>query len=327
MTFKKNWEKKDQYFQLSYDEIVAMVQQAYPEKKLLSYQSISGGCANLNVQVTLDGQELPFILRIYLRDEEAAFREQKIAHLIQATVPAPEIYFIGEMGSLRFALMQHMEGCTLRDLLLQGSAFNMHELMKEVGLMLSRIQSYRFDASGFFDEELMVSRKLTQEDYALFAKDCLLYPTTQEKIAKSDIAKMRSYFDEYYFLFPQTNENHLVHADYDPANILVTQRQGKWTISAILDWEFAFSGSTLCDVANMTRYAHHMPSEYEEGFLQGLEEGGVKLPKNWRTSAHLLNLLSLLDMLTKCPLQERPKQCKDICELITYILHSLDDAF
>ncbi len=326
MTFKKNWEKSDQHFTISRDEIEAMVQQAYPERKFLSHRIISGGCANLNVEITLDGQEQLSILRIYLRDQDAAFREQKLAQLIQATVPVPESYFIGDIGNLRFAITQHMDGHTLRDLLLQGGALNIHEIMREVGLMLARIQSYRFSASGFFDHELTVTRKLSQEDYAHFAKECLLYPTTREKITKSDIAKMRAYFDEYYFLFPQTNENHLVHADYDPANILVTQKRGKWTISAILDWEFAFSGSTLCDVANMTRYAHYMPPEYEEGFLQGLQEGGVTLPKSWRTSVHLLNLLSLLDCLTKCPLQVSPQRCKDICELITYILHSLNDC-
>lgn len=125
------------------------------------------------------------------------------------------------------------------------------------------------------------------------------------------VLKIYQHLERYDFLFPDHTENHLVHADYDPANILVQHIQGEWKISAILDWEFAFSGSTLCDVANMLRYAHHMPTEFEEAFIQGLQNGGVQLAENWRITMCLLNLLALLDCLTRSPTDNRPNQCSD----------------
>jgi len=35
------------------------------------------------------------------------------------------------------------------------------------------------------------------------------------------------------------------------ASLCGQQTNKRWKISGILDWEFTFSGSTLCDVANM----------------------------------------------------------------------------
>lgn len=72
-------------------------------------------------------------------------------------------------------------------------------------------------------------------------------------------SKIRRYFNEYAYALPDKEEKHLVHADFDPANILVDKINGSWCVSGILDWEFSFSGSVLCDVANMLRYAHEMP--------------------------------------------------------------------
>jgi len=75
----------------------------------------------------------------------------------------------------------------------------------------------------------------------------------------------------------------------------------------------------------MLRYAHHMPLSYEKSFLSGLEKGGVQLQENWRISIHMLNILSLLDCLVRCPPDIRPNQCGDICELIDYILNKMDE--
>jgi len=101
---------------------------------------------------------------------------------------------------------------------------------------------------------------------------------------------------------------------------------GTWKVTGILDWEFSFSGSMLCDVANMLRYAHHMSSQFEEAFLRGLSTGGISLPANWRITVHMLNLLSLLDCLVRSDPEDRPNQCADIRELIIHIIRRLNEA-
>jgi aminoglycoside phosphotransferase (APT) family kinase protein len=113
----------------------------------------------------------------------------------------------------------------------------------------------------------------------------------------SVIAEIKESIDQHASLFPNSDEKHLVHGDFDPANILVDKINGSWVVTGILDWEFAFSGSCLWDVANMLRYAHKMPHKFQDAFLKGLADGGVTLPENLRITVNLLNLLLLLDIL------------------------------
>jgi thiamine kinase-like enzyme len=88
----------------------------------------------------------------------------------------------------------------------------------------------------------------------------------------------------------------------------------------VQSWEFAFSGSYLWDVANMFRYAHKMQPEFQNSFIDALQRNGIKLPPDWRTTAHLLNLSSLLDLLKRSDPQRHPNRCADIRELINHIL-------
>lgn len=301
-----------------------MVGFAMPEKELLSHKVVSGGCINLNVKIHLLHERSPFILRIYLHDKVAAYREKKIAELIKHTVPLPEVYFVGDCEGYRFAITAYMTGMSLSDLLLQYPSENIHAIMVQAGQILGAIQKYHFPTAGFLDADLKVVQPTSTQDYMTFAQVCLAHPTVLEQIGNESIRKIAECLEKYSSLFPGGDQTNLVHADYDPANILVDKIEGQWKITAILDWEFAHSGSTLCDIANMLRYAHHMPPIFEESFLQGLKEKGVELPENWRISIQLLNLLALLDCLIRCVPKESPHRCTDIRELIGFILLGLE---
>jgi hypothetical protein len=82
---------------------------------------------------------------------------------------------------------------------------------------------------------------------------------------------------------------------------------------------FGLGVSYLWDVANMLRYAHKMPPEFQDAFLKGLGDGGIILPENWRVTVNLLNLLSLLDVLKRSDPKDHSHQCADIRELIDCI--------
>ncbi len=302
-----------------------MVAKALPDKILLSHEEISGGCANLNIKINCANESQPLLLRVYLRDQDASYREQRLASLIKSTISIPEVYFIGAVAGYRFAITQFKFGITLRDLLMEGDLQNIENTMFEVGRVLAKIHAYKFPQAGFFDTNLNINDTTNQSSYLEFANKCLSHLTTIEKIGQENISKIDTYFTKYKDLFPDTKDSNLVHGDFDPANILVDQYEREWKITAVLDWEFAFAGSTLQDIANMLRYAHKMPDIFTESFLKGLKAGGINLPPNWQISIHLLNLLSLLDFLIRCIPNECPNQCADIYELIIYIIQKLDE--
>lgn len=277
MTFKSNWEKTDSHFQLPENMLQHMVEMYFGSKPLLKWHVISGGCANLNIKVDIKDEPHPYILRIYLREKNAAITEEKLSKLLKPMVPIPQVYFVGDCHHHRFAVIEYIPGITLRDLLLGTEPHDVGKLMEEAGIWLSKIQNQHFSKSGFFDKNLNVIKANPEDNYLNYTLNCLDRPNVIEQLGGKRIKMLRNIILENSAAFPHESESHLVHADFDPANILVNKVDENWEVSAILDWEFAFSGSPLCDVANMLRYAHQMPSVFESAFLKGLKQGGVIL--------------------------------------------------
>lgn len=91
----------------------------------------------------------------------------------------------------------------------------------------------------------------------------------------------------------------LVHSDFNPKNLLVAQVSGQWRVTAVLDWEFAYSGHPLADVGNMLRFAEDYPADYVTGFIAGLRDGGATLPPGWRETSAAMDLFALADLLTR----------------------------
>ncbi|HCJ1102230.1 TPA: GNAT family N-acetyltransferase [Legionella pneumophila] len=321
--FKADWEKTSVTSQLPEGMVEKMVRLAYPDKKLISHELITGGCANLNIKIVVEDEKHPLILRVYLRDKDASYREQKLAALLKQTIPVPLTYYIGELEDYHFAITEFMPGMPLRDLLLGDAPHYLSTIMHELGAILSKIAAHEFSRTGFFDKQLNVI-PYESSDVIKFAQDCLGYKTVLAALTPEVISEILKVFEQYGHLFPDENGKHLVHGDFDPANILVEKVNGLWVVSGILDWEFSFSGSVLWDVANMLRYAHKMPPEFESSFIEALEKNGIKLEHTWRTAIHLLNLSSLLDCLKRADFQNNPNQCADIFELIQHILSELN---
>lgn len=324
MIFKQNWEKGGARVRLLSGVIEKIVRWAFHEEALIEYQVIFEGCVNCNIKVKVEGNEQPLIVRIYLRDQAATYREKALGVLLNPPVPVPLTYKVGNYKDYRFAITQCLPGVTLSELLLSGRVHDVGAIMYEAGLMLAKIAGYPFSKAGFFDQNLHVIESTPREDYLKFAQKCFKSKTVATELGSEMIAKIHECFDKNTDFFPNEDEHHLVHGDFDPANILVDRVDGEWKITGILDWEFAFSGSILWDVANMLRYAHQMPFVFEEAFLRGLKSGGISLENGWRRSMYLLNILSLLDCLARARSKSHPKQCADICRLISFFLSELE---
>lgn len=322
--FKDNWEKSSLIHPLPQSTVVHMVRLAYPDKKLITCELLPGGCANLNYNIHISEDHKPRILRVYLRDSDAAFREHKLATLLKSTVPIPQIDFIGKFEKYHFSIAEYLPGISLRDLLLSDISYDISALMFEVGTVLAHISKYTFEQAGFFDKNLRVNPHASIDALLIFANECLASKSVFSVLSSDTLSKIKQMLNKYQSLLLDESATHLVHGDFDPANLLLNNINNTWKITGVLDWEFAFSGSNLWDIANMLRYAHQMPVEFEKAFLQGLHNEGLILPENWQITVHLYNLTSLLDCLKRADPTICPKQCADIVELIDYILSELD---
>ncbi len=305
---------------ISQDIIYAMLQQAYPNKKVAWYESISSGCANINIKVVFKEHNDTILLRVYLREPESSYREQKISSLVKDKLQVPSIDYIGIVEGYTFACCKYISGITLRELLLSNANLDINKLMHKVGTLQATIASFSFPQAGFFNRDLAVVDPFANNELLLFKDKVLDYLRISNKLTELQLQKLHEYFTKYQDLLPSEKPANLVHGDFGPENILVSTDNNKIEISGIIDWEFSFAGSILHDMANMLRYAANMPQEFQTGFLEGTREFGVILDDNWQIKIDLLNMISMLDCLQRTDSQKQPNRYRDIIKLVDLTL-------
>jgi aminoglycoside phosphotransferase (APT) family kinase protein len=323
--FKSEWEKTQTRIHVEDHVIKQMLKAALLCRTDYAYEQISGGCVNLNYKISFADDSKPLLLRIYIRDPDSAYREQKIAQLLERyydVVPVAKIFFIGDCEGYRYALVEYVFGVSLRDLLLHYDSTEWVDLVYASGKMLSMLGKIEFPAAGFFDKDLHVVTPFASGSIQDQIHTLLSAPPILTFLNHEQIEKIRQIFLHHADLMPDLSYHHLVHGDFDPSNILVEKKDDRWCIAALLDWEFAFSGSYLWDVSNMLRYAYRIPAAYKDAFLKGLRDAGVILPLNWEKTINLLNLVSLLDAVARGNPLESPNQYKDMYRLID---HQIDE--
>lgn len=319
--FKNEWEITKTRVHVQEGILKKMLRKALPESAVALFTQLSEGCANLNYKITFSDGSGPLMLRIYIRDPEAAFREQKIAQLFAndpAAVPVAGIYFVGDCEGYRFAISAYMPGIPLRTVLLQHDQHVWCDLVRDAGIKLAAIGKIEFPTAGFFDRNLQVTRPFVDKEINAEILSILHDPAAAKHLGDARIKGILHLFHEHAALLPDASHHHLVHGDFDPSNMLVDKQHDRWYISAILDWEFAFSGSYLWDISNMLRYAHRMPALYQESFIEGLGQAGIMLPNRWEKITHLLSLVSLIEAVARGNPDVSPKQYKDMYQLIDY---------
>jgi aminoglycoside phosphotransferase (APT) family kinase protein len=174
----------------------------------------------------------------------------------------------------------------------------------EVGRVVASIGEVTFDHPGFFtdagltvDAQLPWSRQLPELVAAWLPKVPAdrLDPATGQAWLELCVAHAPA-------LTRIDHQARLVHADVNPKNVLVDRDGPGWRVSAMLDWEFSFSGSPYADAANMMRFGADYPPAFLTGFSQGFAANqpvDLPLPNDWAYLGHVLDMFALSDLLTR----------------------------
>ncbi|MCE5170028.1 aminoglycoside phosphotransferase family protein [Paenibacillus profundus] len=321
---KDNWERTEAPVALNLLEIEALVGPLFNSKRLTAATRISEGYSNTNYKIQLDGIDKPYVLRLYRGGEEVADKELAISRFVQDTVPVPHI-LCADMSCTRFerpwAVVEWKEGALLRDVLREGAAEDVIATAASVGSSLAQIHAHSFPVAGFFGKNLDVTHsfRMDSDHFLAFIEDSLFVKKSGYWLGKELAQALWSFSQRYG---PQLSEQLeapvLVHSDFNGLNILIQQSRG-CTVSAVLDWEFAFSGSRLVDIANMLRYEEN-DSTFERHFIRSYVQSGGVLPSNWKLLSKLEDLIALCDMLNHST-AEAPNRVLDLKRLVTKTLH------
>ena len=273
---------------------------ALPGQQIRYARALTGGYRNAtSLLVTGSGDR--YVLRRYLERSTCAV-EAALAARLAGIVPVAEVVAADPDGTAAgepVMLSRFMPGDPV-DTILPGLAqAEAGALGQSAGAVLAAIGGVTFPRPGFFDGPDLIPGPDGMEPTAglpEFVDRCLragqaLTLAEQEALHRHAVQAAAG-------LDVLRGSRQLVHADFNPKNLLAASRNGTWGITAVLDWEFAFSSSPLFDVGNMLRFHAELPAGFADGFIAGY---GDTIPGNWRELSQALDLFALADFLTRPP--------------------------
>ena len=279
---------------------------AFPNSTIATAQLLTGGLINTNIKIEFSSRLSPVVLRLYQGDAAVCLKEYAILDLVSATLPVPAVihvepYGVGNSGP--FCILEFVNGKTFQQLKRSNDLPAINQAASSVGEILARIGRYQFSKPGRLEGE----KDLTVGDAYVEGTDpvprlvdlFLQSEQLQQRIDSSFQRKLHDFIWSWAIpLRTLDHDRHLVHSDFGNRNILVDCVNGRWQVAAVLDWEFAFSGSPLLDVGHFLRYESRDAPLREPHFSRAYVESGGSLPDDWRRLAQVVDLTALVECLT-----------------------------
>jgi aminoglycoside phosphotransferase (APT) family kinase protein len=284
----------------------AWLRRVLPGRRITAAEPLGGGYRNENIRLDTDGGS--YVLRRYLRGDAArtcAIEVALGARLAAGAVPAAEVIAAdpeGGASGLPLLLARHMPGVMVSEAVARDPAAAAG-LGAAAGRALAAIGAVTFPGGGAFTgPDLVPSPEALPASLPEFLESCLRAGNAAGALSPAEIGRLRTLAAAADPLARSVGgARQLVHSDYNGKNLLAVGGDGRWSISAVLDWEFAFSGSPLTDVGNMLRFRAGGPPGFAGGFVAGYRDAGGQLPERWREISEALDLYALVDFLTRPP--------------------------
>jgi aminoglycoside phosphotransferase (APT) family kinase protein len=280
----------------------------FPKRSVKNLEVLSGGFINTNIKVEFAHYE-PVVIRLYRNGAEVCRKELALHDLLSRTIRVPRILHVESDGiedSPPFLISEFVSGSTFQQLKRTNDLKAIQQASYSVGATLAAVGRFKFEKPGRLEVEehapaLTVGEKFIEgPDQIARLMDTFLASANCERRAGAKLMqRLHDYAWSWSSRMPDLEESPcLVHGDFGNRNILVHHENCKWVVGAVLDWEFAFSGSPLIDVGHFLRYERRNAPLREPHFSHGFDEHGGQLPDNWRELAKVIDLSGLVECLT-----------------------------
>ena len=325
------WVRSEPRSALPAPELERIVHTAFPRSRVIEIQPLGDGMRNSNFKLRLDSTHEWIVLRIYEHDPSLCQKELDLMRLVAGSVPVPEIILAMTNGFENFppfTLSCFIEGISFRELRRGGDFDSIAQAAFSAGATLASIGRFTFEKPGWLAPGPTVARPLMEgrDPFPRFVDWCLASANLQQRLPPDLRDRTHRLV---WSCAPQfaslENESYLVHGDFNKRNVLVHQIAGRWSVAAVLDWEFAVSGSPLADLGNFLRYEMSGRPLAEPHFSAGFVNAGGKLPDDWRRLVRLIDLIALCESLTR---DELPGSiAAELVELVRATVENRDPEF
>jgi aminoglycoside phosphotransferase (APT) family kinase protein len=247
------------------------------------------------------------LLRLYQRDPVQAGKEAVLNRLVASRVPVAPFLYFGEDNPATghpYAVMEWVDGERLETVMASLDDEALSTLGNCLGRTLRSVHSFIFDKPGFFGAALHVSEPidLGRDGLLAYLRHCLVKGPGGQRLGQELTSELLAFVErEGRLLDNWPGAPCLVHADFNGSNVLVRQRtEGAGReIAAVLDWEFAFSGSPAVDFGNLLRPPLDTVRGFAEAVASGYRQAGGMLPVEWRRIAQVADLFAWADFLNR----------------------------
>ena len=310
----------------------SLTKSLFPHLTIKYLTPLSGGLINTNIKVSFESNQAPIVFRLYRDGAQACRKEMALHKLIYESVPVAKILHVEPRGFENlpaFSVLEFIEGLTFQQLKRTKDTSAIHETAYSIGATLAAIRQFRFQKPGRLlvdetGETIDVGSPFLEGDDQVprLLEAFLASPNCQQRLGNNLARRLHDFIWRWAKVIPDLNaQPSLVHNDFGNRNIMVCQKNGKWGVAAVLDWELAFSGSSLLDVGHFFRYEQDDAPFREPHFSRGFVENGGQLPDGWRDIVRVIDLTGLVECLThdNLPLDVE----SELLELIENTLHCL----
>lgn len=306
---RDTWERRQDALHLDQATFKQLLHPLLAGRSMASAELLRAGRSNTLYKITVEGWTEALVLRIFQNDPTACHKEVELFHLLHPRIPLAELLWADQEGQTcgyPMTISRWVEGMLVEDILAGKVQADLAEVGYSVGATLATIGSYTFAHPGFFHDGLHLDEQeeetLEEVDeakgYLAYLSSCLFPGKAERWLGAELTARLWSFVNEHAHLLQATaGSRSLVHADYGGSNLLVRQAKGHFCLTAVLDWEFAFVGSSLFDLGNLFRYEWLLPNEFEAACLQGYTDYGGILPPAWKKITKLFDLINICTFL------------------------------
>jgi aminoglycoside phosphotransferase (APT) family kinase protein len=264
-----------------------------------------GGLANTNLRLRLSNGGPPVLLRFYVRSPGAASIEHAIHQRVAGQVPVPAWFYFAPDNPLThhpYALLEWVDGMRLELAAPTLEAAQLAVLGRAVGASLAGIHAVTFPLTGFFDADLRVAQPISvgRDGLVGYLHQCLVEGRGGARLGAALTQALLAHTATAGVLLDTWDGPPcLVHGDFGGSNLLVRSGPAGWQVAAVLDWEFAFSGSPFFDLGNLLRPPLGDRPGFAEAVHAGYMAAGGRLPAAWRPMSRLADLLAWADFLNR----------------------------
>ena len=301
---RQSWERDRAEIALDRAALAKLLAPVFPGAAVTRFERVSGGLVNTNFKVVPGARAAPLLLRIYQRDAAQGLKEAALIRQLGPCVPVPELFHAAENNPVTghaYSILSWVEGRRLDALALAGE--DLRSAGRALGTALANVHAAKYERFGFLGADLKIVRPIDFDRDGLLAYLDHAFAGSHgaARLGPELMASLRKFIEwEGEKISPWPGAPCLVHGDCNGSNLLFRRgANGAWELAAILDWEFAFSGTPGFDFAHLLRPPLGRHADFAEAVASSYRDAGGALPPDWRSLARITDLFAWIDVASR----------------------------